>query len=184
MKIYQVKFDVNNYQRFLPDDQSNIWKADTLRFDCTSKRGRWDPPKIDVPEPLLPAPDFWLLGPGAIIASPDAFAKIESLFVRSGEVLSLPYEGREFKLLNVTACVNCLDHDRTEYLMAGAERGAPTKYVFRADHMLEYPIFKVPEAPLVSMFCPEWSVDPQEEFKAAVEELGLTGLIFKLVWEG
>ncbi len=183
MKIYQLEFDVNNYQSFAPDDRK-IWETELLTFDCTSKGSSWKPPDIYVPHPVLTAPDFWALGPGAIIAGPAAFEKIDGLFVRSGEVLPLPFEGREYKLLNVTACVNCLDHDRCEWLMAEGKRVVPTKYIFRGDRLQEYPIFKVPEDRLVDMFCPEWSVDPQDEFKAAVEELGLTGLIFKLVWEG
>ncbi len=183
MRIYQIKFDVNQFQTFLPDNQPGIWGTDALLFDCHPKRQKWVAPPVYVPHPIRPAPDFWRLGPGAIIASPSAFEKINRLFVRCGEILPLPFDGQEFKILNITACVNCVDQEHSEWLIAEGKRVTPTRYAFRGERVESYPIFKVPESRLADMFCPEWSVDPQEEFKAAVEELGLTGLRFKLVWE-
>jgi len=52
MKVYKLRLDSNNYQRFLLEDEG-VWKTKRLIMDCTRKLPGWLPPAVYVPNPTL-----------------------------------------------------------------------------------------------------------------------------------
>jgi len=183
MKIYKVSFDSEHYQQFLPDDQA-IWNTDQLRFECKKKAAHWNPPKVYVDNPVLQKGNFYGLAPGTIVVDSYAIEKLHTLLRMAGELLPLHHGGEEYSILNVTECVNALDEDRTEWTM-GRRTGAKlmiAAYAFKKDRLHQSSIFKLPER-LVDLLVWERCNDPESEFKAAVEQFGLTGLKFDEVWD-
>jgi hypothetical protein len=106
-------------------------------------------------------------------------------FATAGELLPLPYEGEVYTLLNITECINCLDHEQTEWIYGkstGARIGIK-KYVFHQERFSESDLFKIPETCTSEVLVVEGLKDIRDGFKYAVEASGLQGLIFELVWK-
>jgi hypothetical protein len=180
MKVFLVGFDVNRFRSLALDgDQS----SKVLHFDCTPRSADWSSPAMYCPDPVRPRPDLWYVGTSSTIAATaDAFDKVQTQFEMAGECLPLAAEGERFTLLNVTECINCLDHDRSEFLKtADGRKLFPLKYAFHRDRFEENSIFKIPEA-RTRILCVERAQDPEMEFKAAVDTHRLKGLTFQQIW--
>jgi hypothetical protein len=159
--------------------------ADQLRFDGTPVE-RWDPPDVYSYEPKLKEGDFWgfHMIDATWATTPDATEKCRLFLSLAGQLLPLPFKGREFSLLNVTECVNCLDSGRTEWVY-GKTTGKPigiAKYAFHADRMPESSSFKIPETARAEILCYEGLRDSADEFKGFVEAIEMTGLEFEEIW--
>ena len=102
----------------------------------------------------------------------------------SAESVQLPFENEQFALLNVTACVNCLDQDRTEWELGKStgKRIRIEKYAFHYDRLPESSVFKIPETRRGEILCYEGVKDPEDELKPYVESHGITGLKFTELW--
>ena len=182
MKIYKVECDVNTYQSLYPEDD-DVYNSETLFFGGTPKASDWKPPKMYCDRPLLKRPDFWYIGPGVIVAGASAMDAVRTPFEMAGELLELPYDNEILTVLNVTECINALDHDASEWLMtADGQRAAPTRFAFHGNRIGESSLFKIPETRFAYVFCAEREADPEIEFKAAVEHHQLKGLVFEEVW--
>ena len=89
---------------------------------------------------------------GAFAVRPEAFRHddLEVFLGLAGELLSLPCEGREFKLLNITECLDALDWDQSTKKVTGrAAAGYPEAFNldsprFHLDR-LGGQLFKIPE---------------------------------------
>ncbi|MGE5265212.1 MAG: hypothetical protein ACM3S0_17675 [Acidobacteriota bacterium] len=103
----------------------------------------------------------------------------------AGELLPLPYEGEEYTVRNVLECINCLDQKKTEWVygQTTGERIEIKKYAFHRNRFSESRIFKIPETSKAEVLVVEWKEDSSDEFKYAVEEAGLRGLLFQTIWE-
>jgi hypothetical protein len=181
MKVFRVVPDVRNFQTLTPDDMD--WWADfALSIDCFPKKDVWKPSMFYVRQPKLRVGNFWDITPGFLVADDKAAAHVEEFFEMAGEVLPLPFEGRVFSLLNVTQCLNCLNHEASQWREPAARTGRPLKYVFHPRRMDEAGLFKIPETQRAEVLFLEREGDPETEFKAAVESHGFTGLIFEELW--
>lgn len=184
MKIHEILLDVDHYQSlFLA--KTEILDTDLLRFDCRPRFDTWVPPSVYSLHPNLKAGDFWALETGGAFATtPEATEKLQDFLNSAGELLPLPYEGRLLTVLNVTECLNCLDHDRTKWVYAKStgKRIRIESYAFHADRMSESSIFKIPERAVSQILCYEGLKDPEDEFKRYVETEGLTGITFTELW--
>ena len=180
MKVFRLGNDVSRYQYFLPA------AADAplaLLTDCRLRGEGWIPPSVFIFEPRLEQGDFYQFGVASLIAGPHATGVLRGLFEEAGELLPLPHDGREYTLLNVTNCINCLDHERSEWLLtADGERIYPTRYMFHRDRFAESPLFKLPETCRREILVVEGLRDPDDEFRAVVARAGLKGLIFQEIW--
>jgi hypothetical protein len=178
--FFEVETDPDVYQYLLFEDPDAV---DGVIFDGSPKRDTWSPPEVYSYQPRLREGDFWDFGLGGVGAAfavrPEALETVEYHLSFAGELLPLPYQGREFVVANITECIDALDHDATTWVYD--ERGkrhdvrAP---VFRLDR-LGWNLFKVPETAITRIYC--WQDDPEaaEQFKSCVEIEGLTGLRFK-----
>lgn len=182
MNVYRLRLDSNNYQRFLPEDE-RIWKTERLTMDCTRKLPGWIPPSVYVPNPTLKKGTFFHLCSGAFVTDKNATEKLRDLLEMAGELLPIDYKSEPYWLLNVTECMDCLNHEQTEWVL-GKSTGAKIdikRYAFKSDRMPESSIFKIPNR-LADIYVAEGRFDPEDEFKARVEENNLNGLLFEEVW--
>lgn len=183
--FYNVRADVDNFQYFLierdrpfdPDD-------DPYNFEGTRKGPRWKPPRVRVEKPRMPEADFFSFGLGtsgpALAVRPEAFQRALELrqrLERVAELLLLPYDGREFSVINPLEVVDALDPDATTW-DTDPETGEPDDEVveprFRVDR-LRGDLFQVPETLYSNLYT--WERTGQE-LKPYVEDAGLTGLVF------
>lgn len=179
MKIFRVSPDVNNFQSLLLEDESLY---DQMRFICKPKLPIWEPPAVFSDAPLLAVGDFWDFCSGAFAIVPCALEWLRDIVTPVGELLPLPYEGQMFIVLNVLPAVDCLDRMRSKFRRKNCFFDI-AEYTFFSNRLPQISIFKIPET-ISEIYAVERTGDPKTEFKAAVEHHGLTGLIFKQIWEG
>ena len=101
----------------------------------------------------------------------------------AGELLPFDYKNERYSLLNVTECMDCLNHEQTEWVV-GKSTGARIdikRYSFRSARIPESSIFKIPNR-LADIYVVEGRYDPQDEFKSMVEQYNLNGLLFEEIW--
>jgi hypothetical protein len=183
VRVFRVQGDVNTYEHLLADVEMTPGLAAMLRFDGTPKGGTWRPPPAYSYKPTLEAPDIWTFH-GHLVFPPALADRLGPLLYRSGELLPFPFNGETWLLLNVGPPINCLDEDASEWAMGTHD---PTKRLSlrkMAFHRRRLPdtLFVVPEA-RVTVLCVEGLAGREDEFKATVEDLGLTGLRFELLWD-
>jgi hypothetical protein len=179
-KVFRMSLDGDKYQFFTTDSLEDERK---LRLDGSSIADTWTPPPVFILYPKHRAGAFYNSNPSNLIATPQAVELLYSHFSFSGELLPLPYKGQTFTLLNVTQCIDVLDHDRTEFRIApsglavGIER-----FAFHANRFVETSLFKIPEFKGGEIFVLEGANDFHLEFREAVSAYGLEGLRFTEIW--
>jgi hypothetical protein len=209
--FYEVDTDVDRYQYFVIDgDEAWRWGYGGDRFLVANGRpwaDAWAPPPVFSFQPRLPEGDFWgILGLGgaSMVVRPEALrhGHLEIFLAPAGELLPLPYKGRDFRLLNITECIDALDEANTiwdyplrdAYILAEIARDEPDRVLteeeiessrhvesprFRLDR-LGWQLFKVPETAITQMYYWERSLDGEDEqLRAYCEREGLTGLVFR-----
>lgn len=182
MKVFEIDFAVNDYQQ-LNFESEKRGRLPDIQFDGKSLKRRWKTPNMWVYRPKLKVPDLWAISiPGAMVASPEAFSRVGEFFEMAGEVLPIAFKEKTWNLLNVTECVDALNHAKCEWLLTDeGERVYPMKYAFYIPALPESTIFKVPEvSPL--LLTHEDKGDPETEFKAACEKHKIKGIKFTLLW--
>jgi len=88
-------------------------------------------------------------------------------------------------LMNVLECVDCLNHDKCEWIY-GKTTGKPiqiTKWAIHPHLLPESSLFKIPRF-MGGLYVSTGLKDKEDEFKSILESAGLKGLKFSLVWEG
>lgn len=183
MKVYEIRSDVRNFQWLFPDvPDSQI--LDYTTFDGTSRIHSWQSPGVFCLKPLLQKGDFLHFGSGNLLANQRAMGIVGTFFEMSGELLPLWYDNEQYTLLNVLECINCLDVEKSDWLRAADGSFVEIrKYRFHVDRFTTSPIFKIPETRSASVLTWERDGCPESEFKACVESHGLSGLIFKELWD-
>lgn len=179
--FFEVDLD-SDYQYFLFEDTAAV---EDLIFDGHPQLDTWSPPAVYSYQPRLREGDFWDFGVGSVGATfavrPEALEAVEYHLSRAGELLPFPYQGREFVVVNITECIDALDHDATTWVHDDRGRRHDVRHpVFRLDRLSDWSsLFKIPETAISRIYC--WQDDPEavEQFKSAVEIEGLTGLVFK-----
>jgi hypothetical protein len=181
MKVYRIQTDVNRFQYFLPEREED---ALSLLMDCTPIQTTWQAPPIFIYKPRLIAGDFYSFSGGTLITSPRASEALATFLEMAGEVLPLPYKTTIFTLLNVTECIDCLDHDRSEWLVdeATGVRLLPTKYVFHPERFSTSRLFKIPETCRGEILVVDRDQGDEEEFLGVVRQEQLQGLEVTELW--
>jgi len=188
--------------RVLTFDEEGGWRfwlsghRDGLELNGRAWGNAWDPPPVRLysdHDRESPEADFSGVVPvseGAFAVRPEAFRHqdLEMFLGLAGELLPLPYDGREFKLLNVTDCVDALDWDQTIKKATGIEGAGYPRSTnidqprFHLDR-LRGQIFKIPEHATSTIYYWERSTDdPSEQFRRSCERTGLTGLRFQPIY--
>ena len=181
MKVFRLNNDVNRYQYFLTENESDAMK---LISNCAPSKATWLPPPVFVYKPRHQEGDFYNFYSGTPILTPRATELLRDYLEMSGELLPLPYKSEIFTLLNITECINCLDEQNSEWLhesYPGEKSGPIKKYVFHPDRFSESDIFKIPETSPVEVL-----VLDREEGEGCIDILrnsDITGYELTLLWE-
>lgn len=180
MKVYRVRNNVSRFQYFLTEREEDIL---SLKTDCSSKANTWQPPSVFIFKPRHKRGDFFHFNSDILIANQKAIEVLQTFFEMSGELLPLPYKGDVYTLLNVTMCIDCLDHEKTVWLVDEATNTKilPKKYAFHKDRFVSSPIFKIPETDRGEVLIVDRD-QGDEEFRKSVESAQLQGLIFEELW--
>jgi hypothetical protein len=102
----------------------------------------------------------------------------------AGELLPLPYRDSLFYLVNVVECLDCLDEQRTNWIL-GETTGARIRiehYHFDPSCLSTSTLFKIPQTAKAEVLTVTGVKDPSLEFKTIVERQGLMGLNFEKLW--
>jgi hypothetical protein len=175
-----IRHDSTKYQYFFPKEGDG---AQFEMLDGYSRADTWSPPEVYIPQPELLRGNFLNFGDGFLIADAEASEALSYLFRIAGEVLPLFYEGRNYSVLNVTECADCINH--AQCALDERSRSDGTKgdrYVFRPGLIPLSPIFKIPERDRGPLFVVEGNMDDESEFRHIVKSRCLTGLIIDEVW--
>lgn len=181
MKVYRVSNDVERYQYFLTEREEDIFK---LKMDCTPIKDIWQPPPVFVYMPKRKPGDFYNFNSDILITSPRSTEVLHEFLELAGELLPLPYHGQIYTILNVTMCIDCLDHEKTEWLIDELTgiKSLPIKYVFHKDRFASSRIFKIPETCGGEILVVDKEQNEGEELHSVVIRAGLHGLVFEELW--
>lgn len=178
MKVYRLRNDIDRYQYFLVEEES---QALTLGTDCAPRLASWRPPRVFIYEPLHRPGALYNFSYDSPIFSSHATEVLRMFLEMAGELLPLPYEGEVYTLLNVTECINCLDHDRSEWrYVEGQRRGGIKCYMFHRTRFSESLIFKIPETHRSEVLVLDR--EDGEGFVDAIQAHGLEGIDLELLW--
>jgi hypothetical protein len=194
MKVYQLSLLGKPPGRFSEWASLDLKKKDqnSDRYDSDNFNGRpyplkWKPVELYIPKPRLPRPDFYEFGQGVFVCNERAALIAGEAMEMTGELLPVSVEGEtgKFYVYNCTNCLNVLDKKNSTYedLVGDGSIMGLEQPAFIASRFGEETLFKVPEDFGIEIYCLELTGNPDDgEFKAVVEQNGLTGLEFELVW--
>jgi len=195
MKVYEVlasgkpkdqRFE--EYASLVADDE--VWDAiapEGEAFKGIPLGREWTPRTFYFEKPLEPKSNFLYLCCDAFVCDERARELAGEPLEMAGEFLpiNIEKENGNYWIYNVTNCINAVDSERSQWEKLGPdpEDRIMDKPAFIASRFGEETIFKIPEDRVTSIYCVEFTGDPDDgEYKATVEHHGLTGLLFELVW--
>lgn len=148
---------------------------------------KWKAVELYIENPLYPRPDFYNFGTGKFVCNERAREQAGEALEMAGELLPVSIEGEsgEFYIFNCTNCINVLDREKSRWKVFGPMGQFRTleQPAFYPQRFGEECLFKIAEDGGSVIYCLERTGDALDgEFKAVVEECGLKGLEFRLVW--
>ena len=192
MNVYRVQTtcekDVPNRdpRQIYPAAVGTGWEPDTVEyFDGKPYPKKWRVPAMKFDKPRLPKPDFFCYTGKLLLCNRRAVELLGDVLRDAGELFPVKITGGEdggpYHFVNVTRLLRkALD---------------PAKSVYRDDRRLMVPafraaeipdgvsLFKIPQNFGIPIYCAERTGEPGPgEFKALVEQHGLKGLEFQLIW--
>jgi hypothetical protein len=162
------------------------WSEASRKLEFIGRpKEQWQSPSMFSLYPTRREPDFWgvELASGAFAVDPKALDTVYMFLEMAGQMLPLEYNGKTLTVCNITCCIDCIDHERSEWrtLPSTGERYAVRKPFFVPEHLTSSTLFKIPQMPR-DIFCWEEHKEAESEFKASVEKEQLKGLKFELEW--
>lgn len=191
MRIFRLTFDPA-YRSLKLTDPSLLYMP-MLQFNSTARAATWIPIDLvsaDDQDSDKPEPDLWRVhGLPVSFACSARLADDPAIEWVGGEQLAVHYSNLPFILSNATEqdCYDALDVIHCEWPSGIAGVGVPSRYAFQLTssglpRVGSPSVFTVPETCMSELYVYEYEGDPDEEFKAKVEEEGLTGLVFEEIW--
>jgi hypothetical protein len=180
MNVYSLVADANKYQNLVFVNTDDDWKV-IYQFNGTSIGSAWRPRSVEVlydedHAEDRPRSDFPSLFGHLPVFSRRAVEVLESLLKENGELLPLDCKDGDYFVFNVTRVVDALDEAHSELVRFSDGKIMDIKrFIFQADRLTDIDIFKLPQMPLGKIFV-------TDKFVRVVQEAGLTGFAFELVW--
>jgi len=185
MKVYSIELDINEFQIILPDSNSDE-VMDMLEFDGHPKKENWKPIKFYIDNPLKKKGDFFsFINPSALACNQKAVDELWRFWNLSSELLPIYLEDNtQLFIVNVTDCVNALDHENIEYdyYSDGTRSNRILKYAFHPRRFHESTILKIPEQADTLILTYEGIRAPEDEFISCYKKSDLQGLKFELLF--
>ncbi len=189
ISVYRAKPIRRGFSAIMPSersfDESN--RKALLKFDGESKKELWGPQRYCyVGEPKIPRGDFAGFSIQCLAVRVEAFERARlARFFNKYVVELLPLvdedDGTEWYVLNMMHLVNCIDREKSELSIAPYR----VRLEFFPQRITQQNVFTPwwPKSFWRKVLCWEQYKDPHSEFKAHVEQFGLTGLEFELLWD-
>lgn len=178
--VYRVRHDPRYRAVVWPPDE-----ATALLFDGRVREEPWPVLRVEAADARLPLGHFVHLHPGALVAAPAIpDAVVWGFFEEAGQTFALEYLGRGFTVLNVTECLNCLDHEATQWAVDATtgQRTGIVRYGFHPRRFAHSSLFKIPETAEHEVLVVERGREIAMEFKRFVDKARLRGLLFEEIW--
>ncbi len=178
MKIWSVHPESDKYKglMFLSD---NDRKSMDL-IDGKALLNIWGGLNAEFENRRRPIADFSDLYPGILVLNDKAVNKLEKYFENTVEYLALNVKNSpvKFTMVNIINVIDCLDYEKSIFSRYPDDGQIfhCRKYVFQESLVGKQHLFKAPEFARAVLFA-------SDAFKQTVEEEGLTGFVFKLVWD-
>lgn len=176
MKIYHLNFDVSMQYEALAFDKVDL---DLIKsFSGIEKKEFWEPLRVK----RMYGDREFSNAPYLVVNIPvvdyKAMKALDTLLTDNAELLPLACNDGEFFAVNITSVADVLDYDKSDYtkFSYGNRIMNITNYAFHEDKVKNIDLFKLVDEPLKRAFV-------SERFKQRVEEQGLTGFKFELVWD-
>jgi len=194
MRVYEIstlakppKSRFPHYSGLVTDDEE-LWRSyhgEVFKGEPIGKQ--WKTPIFYIEKPLIPRANFFNIYVGAFACDEKARELAAEPLEMSGEFLPIKVEGEKgkFWIYNCTNCINVVDGKKSKWRKfgPGPDDRMMERPAFFASRFGEESIFKISEDRATLVYCVEFTGDPDDgEFKAVVENSGLTGLKFELVW--
>ncbi len=176
MNVYVLDADVNKYKGIYYVNSDDIVEFNR-RFDGSSLKKNWTgQEEFGFAPDRRPKGDTPGLSSHIPVFSRRAVEILGDLLKDSGELLPITCEGEDYFLFNVTRLVDALDEDASglERLSTGRIM-AIDRYSFVKSKLMGVDIFKLPQKPLSYPYV-------TDAFVRRVEDSGLKGFKFRLVW--
>ncbi len=178
MKIWMLEFDVENYQGLYP---KVFWSREkVISFDGRSQIHTWIPDEVVKlnPKKKLPfsnAPNFYTHIP---VFDEKALSVLGKYLTDTAEILPLNYKEGNYYAINVMRVIDCIDYEQAKFITFSDGKRIMffEKYAFHEDKVRNENLFKIIDEPLAHQFV-------SDDFRQTVLENGLTGFIFKEVWD-
>lgn len=184
-RIYRLQHNPH-YQALALADPA-LLTTSAWHFDSTSKASIWEPAELVCLDNQKPEPDFWWIEriPTVFVCDERVLNDVPVLWEEGiCEPLPVRCSGRTLWLCNVTenGCWDALDVERCVWSSGTPSVGLPSQYTFLSDRLIFTTVLTVPETCELELYVSADYDDPIYEFKAKVEEEGLTGLVFEEIW--
>lgn len=178
MKIWKLDFELEEYHNLTMLNKMSI--EDVQSFDGSSKKDKWECPEVVRLEPekrlvLSDAPGFY---PHIPVFNGKAIGILKKYLEQTSEILPLKNSENIFYAINIVKVLDCINYDKSEFKMFkdGKRIMRFKKYSFFKDSLEGSNIFKIIDEPLGNPFV-------TDNFRNTILENGLTGFVFKLVWD-
>jgi hypothetical protein len=116
MKIFKIKFDVNNIPEVVMHDERYEFEKHSLNFTGHSLRSEWIPFNCFIRNPKNTKMDFYSFQNDAFLFNDRVKSILSDYLDKFGEFLLLNIENApNLQLFNLTAQCDCIDKDKTTY---------------------------------------------------------------------
>lgn len=175
MNVYLLDTDTDNYQWFAPKNKDGWSLIDSL--GDTSVPNLWAKVEMNLSGRKLLIGDFPYLASDIPVFSQRAIDTLNDLLVPNGELLPLVCPGYSYSAFNVTSILDVLDEDLSDIIYFNSSKKVMDieKYMFRPEKLTGAVIFKIPQFYRSYVFV-------TDIFVKRVQEAGLTGFKFPLLW--
>ncbi len=176
MSIWTVSADVNNYWTVEVINDQMYWEMLTYDVNGQSLRNRWPNLSVRTLQEDRIGGNFPGMSGSLLVVDQKAYQVVQSIVSEFTETLPLTciddgYD--ELVAINVTTVLDCLDHEQSDLTRFNDGRVMwVDKHVFDMECVKGVPIFKIVEHRLNRIYV-------NDDFKHAVEQNGLKGLIFQ-----
>lgn len=178
MKIWRWSYEPDKYDSFTFPDHAEVFKFLDEHFDGNPIGESWSEFRFETYRSRKTC-DCTGIGSTLPIFSEQAIKLLEPCLNGNAEILPLQHPTKKYYAINVTRVIEGLDfqkavlerHEQYTQIIKDI-----TKYAFDLNAVKDYAIFKLPEFKKTRIFV-------TDHFKNAVEEHGLTGFEFTLLWD-
>ncbi|WP_440877633.1 hypothetical protein [Thalassotalea sp. PLHSN55] len=177
MKVYQIIFEVDDYQSLLAKDDE-VHKIKLMAMGGDSRIDMWPTvleAELDNKRGLRP--DIYSVNAGNMLVKPQTLELLKAHLSTRDELLPVSWEGEAGVLINPVGTYECLNHDETIWEVDDSDDKLwIEKYVFNTNKVPHTLLFRV-EEDWFTLFCVDLE-DGSVNFKSIVENHNLKGISF------